>query len=653
VVVETGVGPVTSRFQFATAVSASDRGVVYRWGGISPATVEPHPLMQDAPGRELGGPRRWRELIVAIAGVAAVLVSAGTSAHASLPGPIGKIAYVGPDRSSGGGGEALIVMDPSGANAQVLDERTGSIGRPSWSPDGSQLAYRGTDLFGSGGLYVISLNDRSRRQLPFDGVGPAWSPDGARLAYKGGSGIELINVDGTGKRTLLVANDGRWSDPSWSPDGANLAIDGGDNGPAVYTLNISTGSVVRISDPGSGADALPDWSPDGRSIAYSHWVANPDGSAAAEVRIFDVATGATRTIARCTNTCGPSWSPDGSRIIYSGRTPPDNVSGPEQIVSVRADGSDPVYLTGADQPIDIMAWGPRTSPVGSTGTSSTTKPTFTTTTTTSPRPSTTSTTSTTSTPSATSPAAPKKRSGYWLLEQAGTVHAFGDAPSLGSPATSDAVDIVGTATGRGYYVLTRTGFVLPFGDATFAGDLRNALRPGERAVSLSANPSGGYWIFSNTGRAAAYGAAPHRGDLSRTRLNGEIVDSVATSGGAGYYMVGSDGGVFTFGNAVFRGSTGNQRLNQPVRALVPDPDNLGYWLVAADGGVFAFDAPFFGSMGGTTLNAPITGMTGFAGGYLIVARDGGVFTFGEALFSGSLGDNPPPSPVVSLAPLAT
>jgi hypothetical protein len=37
----------------------------------------------------------------------------------------------------------------------------------------------------------------------------------------------------------------------------------------------------------------------------------------------------------------------------------------------------------------------------------------------------------------------------------------------------------------------------------------------------------------------------------------------------------------------------------------------GYRMVASDGGVFSFSAPFLGSMGGTVLNAPIVGTTGF------------------------------------------
>jgi cell wall-associated NlpC family hydrolase len=63
----------------------------------------------------------------------------------------------------------------------------------------------------------------------------------------------------------------------------------------------------------------------------------------------------------------------------------------------------------------------------------------------------------------------------------------------------------------------------------------------------------------------------------------------------------------------------------------------GYRLVAADGGVFSFCAPFYGSMGGHTLNQPIVGMAATADGkgYWLVAADGGIFTFGDAGFYGS------------------
>ena len=96
---------------------------------------------------------------------------------------------------------------------------------------------------------------------------------------------------------------------------------------------------------------------------------------------------------------------------------------------------------------------------------------------------------------------------------------------------------------------------------------------------------------------------------------------------------------------------GDTRLNAPVQSLVPDPDGAGYWLVAADGGVFAFEAPFRGSMGGTKLNKPVTGMVPFGNGYLMVGEDGGIFNFSDRPFLGSLGDRPPARPIVSVAVL--
>jgi hypothetical protein len=88
-----------------------------------------------------------------------------------------------------------------------------------------------------------------------------------------------------------------------------------------------------------------------------------------------------------------------------------------------------------------------------------------------------------------------------------------------------------------------------------------------------------------------------------------------------------------------------------VESLVPDGDGGGYWLVASDGGIFAFDAPFRGSMGGTRLNRPVTGMVRYGDGYLMVGEDGGIFNFSSGPFAGSLGAAPPTRPIVSVAAL--
>jgi hypothetical protein len=117
----------------------------------------------------------------------------------------------------------------------------------------------------------------------------------------------------------------------------------------------------------------------------------------------------------------------------------------------------------------------------------------------------------------------------------------------------------------------------------------------------------------------------------------------------GYQEVASDGGLFSF-NAPFYGSMGGKPLNAPIVGMAVEPDNGGYDEVASDGGIFAFNTPFYGSMGGKALNAPIVGMAfdTQTGGYYEVASDGGIFAY-NAPFYGSMGGHPLNKPIVGMA----
>jgi hypothetical protein len=243
-------------------------------------------------------------------------------------------------------------------------------------------------------------------------------------------------------------------------------------------------------------------------------------------------------------------------------------------------------------------------------------------------------------------------SGYWMVEQTGRVHPFGQVKSYGNANTGNVTHFEPTPSHKGYWIVNSNGHVFPFGDAKSYGSANPAnLAPGETVSSISATPTGkGYWLFTSIGRAITFGDAHFYGDMSHVKLDGPVVGSIGTPTGHGYYMVASDGGIFTFGDAKFRGSMGGVRLDKPVEGLVPTQNNQGYWLVASDGGIFAFgNAPFRGSMGGRSLNKPVVGMVRYGNGYLMVASDGGIFDFSNLPFLGSLGANPPADPIVGVA----
>ncbi len=185
------------------------------------------------------------------------------------------------------------------------------------------------------------------------------------------------------------------------------------------------------------------------------------------------------------------------------------------------------------------------------------------------------------------------------------------------------------------------------------------------AVSSSSDP----FAYAVTSTGSVYGSFEVWPGMNGRPLSAPIV-GIATAtlpnDAYPYWLVSSDGGVFAFAGqppfpgvvgappapgARFFGSMGGTHLNAPVVGIAATPDGGGYWLVAADGGVFAFgDARFLGSMGGTHLNSPIVGIaaTPDGGGYWLVAADGGVFAFGDARFLGSMGGTHLNSPIVGI-----
>ena len=171
--------------------------------------------------------------------------------------------------------------------------------------------------------------------------------------------------------------------------------------------------------------------------------------------------------------------------------------------------------------------------------------------------------------------------------------------------------------------------------ATASSATTTAFTPYGNVVSISPTPdSEGYVTITTEGKVSAYGDAAFGSGQGGPGPMVAIVQS--DNPWMGFWMASADGGVFSIG-VPFYGSMGGRPLDAPIVGMVTTPDNLGYWLVAADGGVFSYGAaPFLGSMGGKRLNAPISGIaaTKDGRGYWLVGEDNGVFAFGDAGFFG-------------------
>jgi Tol biopolymer transport system component len=117
-------------------------------------------------------------------------------------------------------GDRLRLMNADGSNQRPLGK--GALGTdPAWSPNGRQIAF-----FGKRGLSTINVDGSNMRVLDKHAVGhPSWSPDGTTVAYNtatGGYGsghVSLFDLR-TGRSHELTVGE----DPSWLPDGKSIVL---------------------------------------------------------------------------------------------------------------------------------------------------------------------------------------------------------------------------------------------------------------------------------------------------------------------------------------------------------------------------------------------------------------------------------------------
>ncbi len=142
------------------------------------------------------------------------------------------------------------------------------------------------------------------------------SPDGTQIAFDSDrEGERAVYIaDSTGRNVRKVSGDGFAAVPTWSPDGRRLAFVRAEPGkPQVWnlwTVDLASGRMQRLTSHPFGQPWGGSWFPDGRRIAYSHET---------DLIVLDIEAGAARVYrspkpGRLLRT--PAVSPDGRRVIF-------------------------------------------------------------------------------------------------------------------------------------------------------------------------------------------------------------------------------------------------------------------------------------------------------------------------------------------------
>jgi hypothetical protein len=209
----------------------------------------------------------------------------------------------------------IVVAAAGGTHAVQITHSGRHDTQPSWSPDGTRIAYVSMPANTSGNFQIhIVRSDGSGDRTLVDGVTtvqfPTWSPDGRTIAYASRNGLTemLAKVDlATGKTGWLTYTPGALS-PTWGQ--AGIAYVTGDG--TLELASPGTGTVKKIV---SNNATEPSWSPDGKTIVYV-------GSDGANAQIFTVDPhgGTPLNLSQLPGLAvnRPGWSPNGSIYFTAG-----------------------------------------------------------------------------------------------------------------------------------------------------------------------------------------------------------------------------------------------------------------------------------------------------------------------------------------------
>jgi hypothetical protein len=230
-----------------------------------------------------------------------------------------RVTVVPPGKLAAESDEGLSIINMDGSNYRVLVPGSPQYRFPSWSPDGTAVAYNSDPR--TGVLYRVDLQGGSTKlssgsAMPSE-TWPRYSADGQYIYFSGGYYPDSIdtyrmNADGTGPRvrvTPLRPGSTRFWKASPSPDGTLLAYSEAGFGLRVVSLVDGSDRVIPVP----GEAEAPRFSPAGDWIAYANDYPH-------SIELIRVDGSGHRVLTPAwvwADDWGHDWSPDGEWIVFS------------------------------------------------------------------------------------------------------------------------------------------------------------------------------------------------------------------------------------------------------------------------------------------------------------------------------------------------